>query len=160
MPAPRPRPDRSAPSDSVPVEALLEAFPPSFTPLANRLREVVLAVYPDAKERVRAGWNLIGYDLPRAGRRKPVYFAWIWLEPVHVHLGFQWGALMDDPDGRLQGRGVTKRVRWLTFVPGDAVEPEVLAPLLREAARVAGLSPAERAARAFEIEDGIPAIAR
>ena len=44
---------------------------------------------------------------------------------------------MADPDLLLEGAGVTKRVRWLTFLPGDVIDDERLAPLLREAVRVA-----------------------
>ena len=54
-------------------------------------------------ERVRLGWHLIGYDLPL--RRYGVYFAYVAPEPVHVHLGFEWGAFMGDPPGLLQGAG-------------------------------------------------------
>jgi hypothetical protein len=138
--------------DDVPVEALLEGYAPPLASIAERLRRVVLEVYPDAIERVRAGWNLIGYDIPVPGRRKPAYFAWIWLEPVHVHLGFQWGALMDDPESRMAGRGVTKRVRWLTFVPGDPIRRRDLEKLIREAARVAVFTKGERLARAIDLE--------
>ena len=71
---------------------------------------------------------------------------------MHVHLGFQRGVLMDDPRGRLQGRGITKQVRWLTFQPGDPIDPRVLAPLILEAARIAGLSRAEQMAIALDRE--------
>ena len=54
-------------------------------------------------ERVRVGWHLIGYDLPL--RRYGVYFAYVAPEPVHVHLGFEWGVFMSDPQGLLAGRG-------------------------------------------------------
>jgi hypothetical protein len=65
----------------------------------------------------------------------------------HVHLGFEWGVLMDDPGAVLIGEGITRRVRWLTFRSGDPVRASVLAPLIREAARVAVLLRSERLGR-------------
>ena len=51
---------------------------------------------------------------------------------------------MIDPDRMLDGAGVTKRVRWLTFLPGQAVDDERLAPLLHDAVRVATMTRGER----------------
>ena len=102
---------------------------------------------PDAVERVRPGWHLIGYDAPRheaEGPGRPAYFAYIAPERHHMHLGFEHGYLMRDPDRRLEGEGITRQVRWLSFEPGDAPVSEVAIPLLREARRVALLSRAER----------------
>lgn len=117
----------------MPPEALLADYPPPHREIANRLRTVVLDAIPDAIERVRPGWRLIGYDLPVRGRG--AMFAWIWLEPEHVHLGFPQGVLMDDPRGRMQGAGITKLARWLTYAPGDAIDVEVARVLVEEAAR-------------------------
>ena len=123
------------PVETIPVEALLADFPPSHTVIAERLRRVVLDAVPDAIERVRPGWRLIGYDIPIKRRR--AFFAWIWLQPEHVHLGFQRGVDMEDPDGILEGAGVTKLVRWLTYEPGGDVNQEQAAQFVLEAARVA-----------------------
>lgn len=144
-------PDDVAVHESIPPEALLAGCADDMRSVAERLRTLVLATIPGVAERVRPGWGLIGYDVP-AGRRL-AYFAWIWPETVHVHLGFQRGVLMDDPDARLEGRGITKQVRWLTFRPGDPIDPRVLAPLILEAARIASLSPGERTALALDREE-------
>jgi hypothetical protein len=129
--------------DPIPPEALLAAYPPPMRDIADRLRGVVGRALPDAVERVRPGWRLIGYDVP-AGRRL-AYAAFIAPEVEHVHLGFEHGVLMHDPGGLLQGAGVTRQVRWLTFTPGTRVPEARLVELLVEAARVARLSRAERA---------------
>jgi len=136
--------------DFVPPEALLESLPGPLRDVAERLRGVIQRAVPDAIEAVRPGWRLIGYDVP-VGRRT-AYFAYVAPEAVHVHLGFEYGVLMDDPLGVLQGRGVTRRVRWLTFLPGDPLDPSVLDGLVREAARIARLSRSERLARALDRE--------
>src|SRR6185312_1228089 len=93
--------DRRRMTESIPIEAFLEPYPPPIRIAAQRLRRLVFQVEPDAIERVREGWRIIGYDL-RVGRRSR-YFAWIGPEPKHVHIGFQRGVLMADPEHRLRG---------------------------------------------------------
>jgi hypothetical protein len=131
--------------DAIPPEAFLEPYPPAIRALAEELRGIVRRALPDAIERVRPGWHLIGYDVP--GVRKPVYTAFIAPEPVHVHLGFEHGWAMRDPHGALRGEGVTKQVRWLVWEPGEAIDQELAIELLREAAAVARLSRPERLLR-------------
>ena len=136
--------------DPFPPEALLAAYPPGHQTIANELRRLVKHAVPDAIERVRPGWGLIGYDVPFGRRTR--YFAFIWPEPQHVHLGFEHGVLMEDPDGLLQGAGVTKQVRWLTFeTVGDI--PPTAADLIREAVRVAVMSRSERLARQMDRDE-------
>ena len=100
---------------------------------------------------MRAGWSLIGYDVP-VGRRTR-YFAWVWLQPEHVHLGFQNGVLMDDPDRLLQGAGITKNVRWVTLDRVAEIRAAEFRVLVREAARVAAMSRSERVALMYDRED-------
>lgn len=137
--------------DDLPPEALLASAPPPMREIGEWLRGVVLRAVPDAIERVRPGWGLIGYDVP-IGRRTR-YFAFVWAEPVHVHLGFEHGALMSDPNGWLEGRGITKRVRWVTLTPESTLDEATLVELLLEARRVATLSRDERTALAMSIEE-------
>jgi hypothetical protein len=136
--------------DPIPPEALLEDFPPPMRTLAHRLREVVMTTMPDAIERVRPGWRLVGYDLPVG--RKAVYFAYVAPEDEHVHLGFEHGWAMADPNGLLIGEGITKRVRWLTFKAGEEIDTARCAELVREAARVAAMSRGERTLRSMDSE--------
>jgi hypothetical protein len=137
--------------ETIPPEALIAPYPPEHQAIANALRRLVMRAVPDAIERVRPGWGLIGYDIP-AGR-KTRYFAFIWLQIEHVHIGFEHGVLMDDPDGVLQGAGVTKKVRWLTLRHLDEIQEPDVVVLLREAARVATMSRSERLARLIDLED-------
>lgn len=117
--------------DPFPPEALLAPYPAGHQAVANALRRLVKRAVPNAIERVRTGWGVIGYDVP-VGRGARL-FAFVWPEPEHVHLGFQHGVLMNDPDGLLQGAGLTKRVRWLTLLAIDEIPPTA-EDLLREAA--------------------------
>ena len=115
-------------ADSLPVEAFLDGYSEPLRSLAERLRSIVLEAVPDVTERVRVGWRLIGYDLP-IGRRS-VYFAWVFPEAEHVHLGFVNGMLIDDGSGVLTGAGMAKRARWLTFAPGDSIDAELATRLV------------------------------
>jgi hypothetical protein len=134
--------------DTMPPEALLAEFPPAIATIGERLREIVRGALPDATERVRPGWRLIGYDVP-VGRRN-AYCCFIAPEPEHIHLGFEHGVAMRDPMNILIGRGITKQVRWLTFRPGATPDAGQLTELLFEAAAVAGMTRAERALRTMD----------
>ena len=133
--------------EPIPPELFLDAFPGPIQGIGHRLRELVREAVPDAAERVRPGWHQIGYDAPRheaEGRGRSAYFAYISPERHHIHLGFEHGYLMRDPQRRLEGEGITRQVRWLTFEPGDEPDPSIAVPLLREARRIALLSRAGR----------------
>ncbi len=135
--------------DAIPPEALLASYPDEIQGHAATLRGIVRRVVPDALERVRGGWRLIGYEVPVGKRRR--YFAWIGPEPIHIHLGFEYGAWMADPERRLEGAHLKlRKVRFLTFRPGDAIPEQACMDLLLEAVRVAALSRDERLALAFD----------
>src|SRR4051812_25358542 len=87
--------------DDIPPEAFLSSYPDEIRAIAETLRSVVSRAAPDATERVRSGWRLIGYDLPV--NRRTVYFAFVAPEPIHVHLGFEHGIFLADPDRVLEG---------------------------------------------------------
>jgi hypothetical protein len=133
-----------------PPELLLEGYPEPMRAVADRLRISIGRVMPEAIERVRIGWRIIGYDAP-VGRRT-TYFAWIMPQVEHVHLGFVQGAFMADPGGLLDGAGTTVLARWLTFLPGDPIDERTIERLMREGARVSSLSRSERTAIALDRE--------
>ena len=135
--------------DGVPPEAFLAGYPDEIRALAEVLRSVVRQAAPDAIERLRPGWRLIGYDVP-VGRRS-VYFAFVAPEPIHVHLGFEHGIFMADPDRRLEGAHLRlKKVRFTTYEPGDVIPEEAMVELTQEAARIAVMSREERFALALD----------
>ncbi len=135
--------------DTFPPDDFLAPFSPDIREATETLRAVVKRAVPDVLERVRLGWNLIGYDLP-VGRRT-VFFAYIAPEPIHVHLGFEFGTLMADPDRRLEGAHLNlKKVRYLTFRPGEAIPEPALVELTLEAARLGRLTRQERLALALD----------
>ena len=137
--------------DALLPEAFLAGYPDGIRTAAETLRAIVRRAVPDAIEGVRGGWRLIGYEVP-VGRRSR-YFAYVAPEPIHVHLGFEYGAWMDDPEGLLQGAHLgLRKVRFTTFTEGQPIPEAALERLTQEAARVALLSRGERLARAFDRE--------
>jgi hypothetical protein len=144
--------------ETLPIEAFLESYPPPIRDAAERLRAIVMQIVPDAVERVRVGWRIIGYDVP-VGRRAR-YFAWIGPEPKHVHIGFEHGVLMADPKGQLRGAHLRlKKARYLTFTSVDQIDEHEILAFVEEAVRIASLSRAERlglAADAWELVEPAP----
>ena len=123
----------------IPPDLFLSGYPVEIQELAEQLRAVVRGAVPEAIERVRAGWRIIGYDIPV--RRRTRYFAFVAPEPKHVHLGWQAGIWMADPDGILRGAHLNlKKVRYLTYQPGDEVPAETLIAYTAEAAAITALS--------------------
>ncbi len=126
--------------ESIPPDLFLSGYSAEIRDLAERLRTVVVEAVPEAIERVRTGWRLIGYDVP-IGRRTR-YFAFVAPEPEHVHLGFEHGIWMTDPDGILRGAHLElKKVRYVTYVPGNTIPTEVLVRYTSEAAALAAIAP-------------------
>jgi hypothetical protein len=123
-------------SDAIPPDLFLSGYPPPIVDLAQRLRDVVHEAVPEAIERVRIGWRIIGYDVP-IGRRTR-YFAFVGPEPEHCHLGWANGIWLTDPDGMLRGAHLRlRKVRFVTYEPGDRVPVDALRRFTRESADLA-----------------------
>jgi hypothetical protein len=136
--------------DRIPPEALLAEYPESTRAVADALRALVARAQPDVLEAVRPGWCLLGYDVPNG--RRTAYFAWIMPEVPHVHLGFVHGVFLHDPDRTLHGNA--RLARWVTFRSVDEIQPAPLETLVREGARVARLTRAERVLRMLDPDMG------
>jgi hypothetical protein len=150
---------RATGRDPLPPEVFLAGYPDLIRGAADTLRVIVKRAVPEAIERVRPGWRLIGYDLP-LGRRS-IYFAFIAPEPIHCHLGFEHGIAMADPHRLLRGAHLKlKKVRFLTFRPGEPIPEAECFELVREAARVAALSRGGRLAMALDRDWAPPEVGR
>jgi hypothetical protein len=127
------------------IDVFLESYPPPIADLAHLLRDLIRQAQTDVIERVRPGWRLIGYDLPKIPGARAVYFAWVMPEFEHVHIGWQMGTLMKDPKGVLRGAHLKlKKVRYLTYAAGDRIASKQVIDFTRDAARIARLSRGER----------------
>lgn len=137
--------------EPIPPELFLGGYPPDIRTAAEQLRAIVQQAVPDAIERVRTGWRLIGYEVPIGKRSK--YFAFVAPEVEHVHLGFEYGTWMTDPETLLQGAHLKlRKVRFVTYEPGDLIPESTLVEYTRDAAHLATMSPAERPARVLDRE--------
>jgi hypothetical protein len=124
--ASRQTPDRPSP------EQFLATFPPEICALANQLRALVTRTVPEVDESVYTGWHLIGYRV-RDGRRSR-YFCFIAPFEDRVALGFEYGVLLANDAGRLEGTGTQVRHVTIRHVQ-DIREPD-LAALIAEAATI------------------------
>jgi len=130
--------DLVVPADELPVEIFLERYPPAIRATGLRLRELIRAAVPESVEGVRSGWSWIGYGLP--DRRAKRTFAWIGPERKHIHLGFEHGTLLADPDRILHGAEERlKKFRYFTFEPSIDIDERILADYVRRAADLATL---------------------
>lgn len=93
----------------------------------EKLRELILAEAPDAKEAIKWGQPCFS--------RKGL-FCYLQRAKNHVTLGFQKGARMSDPDGLLEGEG--SAMRHVKFAPTDTLDESRLSALIREALRIDG----------------------
>jgi len=108
------------------IEQLLAAHAPAVQGMAEALRRQILATAPAARERVYRGWHAIGYTDPVCG-----YFCAIFPRTTGVRLGFEFGALLDDPDGLLSGDG--SQVRYVELAPGAPIPYTAIDALIRAA---------------------------
>jgi hypothetical protein len=122
--------------DDLPAEFLLDTFPTAIRNTGRALRSLILATVPGSVETVRPGWRWIAYSLPEKGRVRN--FAWIGPERKHIHLGFEHGTLLADPEHILQGaQERLRKFRYVTFEPAIDIDEAILADYLRRAAELA-----------------------
>ena len=132
-------------TDTLPAEFLLDGYPPAIRETGLELRRLIFRTTPAAVETVRPGWRWVAYSLPDGRRVRN--FAWIGPERKHIHLGFEHGTLLADPDRILHGAEERlKKFRYFTFEPAIDMDEAVLVDFIRRAADLAVLPPAQRRA--------------
>jgi hypothetical protein len=120
-------PDRPTP------EQFLAAFPAEIRALANQLRAHVMRTVTEVDEAVYTGWQLIGYRVRQGGRSH--YFCFIAPFENRVTLGFEYGVLLSNDAGLLEGTGT--QVRYVTIRKPEDLREQELTALIAEAAMVA-----------------------
>jgi hypothetical protein len=132
-------------TDEQPAEFLLDGYPPAIRETGRALRNLILRTVPGTVETVRPGWRWIAYSLPEARRVRN--FAWIGPERKHIHLGFEHGILLSDPDRILHGAEERLRqFRYFTFEPSIYLDEAILVDFIRRAADLATLPASARRA--------------
>jgi hypothetical protein len=113
------------------IDTLLARYEPPIEALGREVIGVVREVRPDFAGKVAFGWHTVNFRHPKAGFICAVYPA-----RDHVSLIFQDGRLLDHP--LLRDDGKVKRVRWMSFRPGDEIPVDDIAILLAEAMALRG----------------------
>ena len=132
-----------------PVEFLLDDYPEAIRATGMALRSLIFRTVPGAVETVRPGWRWVAYSLPEGKRVRN--FAWIGPERRHIHLGFEHGTLVADPERLLHGAEERLRqFRYFTFEPSIDIDEAILASYVRRAADLATLPSGARRALALE----------
>lgn len=132
-------------TDELPAEFLLDDYPPAIRETGRALRSLILETVSGTVETVRPGWRWIAYSLPEKGKVRN--FAWIGPERKHIHLGFEHGTLLADPEHILHGAEERlKKFRYFTFEPSIDIDEAILVDYVERAAALAVLpSEARRA---------------
>ncbi len=120
------------PRSSMTPDQYLEQFPSAIREAGEKARSLVLDALPGVVERYYPGWNLIGYRIPDGKATR--YCCYICAYPKYVELGFEWGILLDDPDGIFEGEG--SQVRKIVFRAAKDVKPVTVRRLLLAAALI------------------------
>jgi hypothetical protein len=118
------------------VEALLTPHTPEVRALVERLRRLVKRSVPEATEAVQPSWHSLNYRHPAQG-----YFCGIFPFIGGVKLVFEFGVLLPDPAGLLQGEG--KQVRFVHLRRLSDIRVKALQGLIRAALEL----PADRTAK-------------
>jgi hypothetical protein len=120
-------------SDRPTPEQFLTTFPAEIRALADQLRALIRRTVREVDEAVYTGWRLIGYRL-HDGRRTR-YFCYIAPFADRVTLGFEYGVLLSNDAGLLEGTGT--QVRYVTIREPEDLREQELTALIAEAAAVA-----------------------
>src|SRR5262245_19028108 len=133
MPRPRTHTNTAQASERPTPEQFLATFSPAIQVLADQLRTLVKRTIPNVDEAVYVGWHLIGYRV-REGRRSR-HFCFVAPFEDRVALGFEYGVLLTNEAGLLEGNGT--QVRYVTIRRVEDLHEEELAALVAEAAMAA-----------------------
>jgi hypothetical protein len=109
-------------------EAFLTSYSPDVQELAQKARDLILDVIPDAIEQLDPSANLIGYGYDRTYKG---LICGITLHKAHVNLMFARGATLPDPAGLLAGTG--KRARHVKLQQPSDLQNPALRTLLETA---------------------------
>lgn len=117
---------KSTPDTETQIKSLLARHSPEVRALVERLRRVVREAAPEATEAAYLGWHAIGYRHPAQG-----YFCSLFPQSEGVQVVFEFGALLPDPGGLLEGEG--KQVRFVSIRSQRAIRPAALKALIKAA---------------------------
>jgi len=115
------------------VSQFLSGYPPNIRAIAGELRALVKKAVPDVHEEVKSGWRLIGYRVGTT--RGSAYFAFIAPSQERVELGFEYGALIADPNQLINKK--SKQVHSVVIRNSAEIDIKPTIELIHQAAMVA-----------------------
>ena len=118
-----------AATNAITPEHILARHTPAMQRIAARLRKLIHAAAPEVTEAAYPGWHAIGFRHPDCG-----YFCGVFPFDDHVKLIFEFGVLLEDPFGALEGEG--KQVRHLTYRSARELQIAPLKFFLEQAVRL------------------------
>ena len=118
--------------DEPSLEQFLAAYPPEIRDLVMDTRSLIYRVIPNAIEMVDLPSKIVAYGL---GRKYADLICAIAPYPKYVNLMFSKGAVMADPDKRLEGTG--KRARHIKIRGSADLQASSTQTLLEQALRLA-----------------------
>jgi hypothetical protein len=107
-------------------EAILLSHTAEVRAVAERLRQLVREAVPEATETAQPSWHSLNYRHPRAG-----YFCGLFPRAEDVLMVFEFGLLLPDPEGILEGEG--KQVRFITLRRETDIRVQAIQNLLHAA---------------------------
>ena len=120
-------------------EDLLAITTAAMRPIAMQLRNLILAIDPNAVEVVRLGDRAATYGV--GPKKMSEGYVYVLPYAAWVNLGFCRGTDLDDPAGRLEGTG--SRMRHFKIRTADAADDPELSSLIKAALseRIAAVGP-------------------
>ena len=94
--------------------------------IAERLRAVIIEVYPEVVEVPWPKQKIVGYGV--GPKKMSEHFCYIGAFKKHVNLGFYYGADLPDPQGLLEGTG--KKLRHIKVKNSEEVDQLALREML------------------------------
>ena len=113
-------------SSDAEIESFLSAFQPPIAETAGRVIKALRRLRPDLVPQVRLGWGSVNFRHAQAG-----FVCAVFPMEDHVSLVFEHGRQLSNESGLLQGNG--RQVRFIPFLPGQAIPEDALGMLLAEA---------------------------
>jgi hypothetical protein len=93
-------------SSTTTVDSVMNGHAPPVREIVERLRAIIRETVPEAAESANPVWHSLSYKHPESG-----YFCGIFPLANRVDVAFEFGVLLPDPEGVLEGTG--KQVRYL-----------------------------------------------
>ncbi len=107
----------------------LQPYPASTQVLARALREKLIALLPDCIETVWDATNAVGVAYGFTEKNAD-HFLHLPVYTKYVDIGFSFGASLDDPEGRLIGKGA--RVRHVKLTKPEELDDPYLQGLIQQ----------------------------